>query len=167
MIDKEMIKRLKKNDTVTLCLSDEVLAAFRELRDNGAKIEWASDAGWICGWTEFDGSGTYRLHHAYELPEPEKKTRMVKCKVEPDRCHGHLCFEHPGWPAPLNFSEREDIPGYQGVIWEGNNSEYARPTLCLAYKGETPWQEGANVDDIKSGERRLRKPEYVVYLVKE
>ena len=167
MIDKEMIERLKKNDTVTLCLSDEVLAAFRELRDNGAKIEWASDAGWLCGWTEFDGSGTYRLHADYELPEPEKKKRLVKFAVKPRKECGFLVFDCPESGFNNDFSERQDFPGYQGVIWEGyeDTVEHTLPYPYIDSDGHL-WGR-SEVEMIGSGKFRLHKPRYVVFLVEE
>jgi len=169
MIDKEIIERLKGNITVTGHLRDEDVHALKELYGAGAWIQFAGPESWEDNSEpSFCFGATYRLHPSYEQPEPEpapeKKTRLWKTEVF-WRCRKLQFITQNSEMTP--FSHREEVYGYQGVIWEGRSEEVWHTPRYRYIDGEGRLWASATLDQIESGDRWIRKPEYVVFLVED
>jgi len=57
-------------------------------------------------------------------PEPIKENTWIECVIKPDAC-GDYCFDHPSiYGATRYFSERHNVVGYAGTLYDGMNGEW-------------------------------------------
>jgi len=114
----------------------------------------------------WDWGLTYRLDPAWEPPDDEPKREMVVCEVhQPVTRKGSVHFFLGSYSYDaIMFCERENVPGYAGVRYEGMREGEFMIGKALYIDGDGERWHTATRELLESGELRPAKPLEVAFV---